>query len=262
MAHKTLIGGTAYEISGGKTLVNGTAYKIDKGRTLVSGTGYDISFGLPAVFADATWEQIISACQNKTVPDTWNVADQKAMTIDGRDYMIDIIGKNHDMYSDGTGTAPLTFQLHGSYFYGFPINNTNTNSGGYGSSVMHTTHLPSVLASMPTAIQNAIKQVNKKASAGSMSTSIETIACKLFLLAEIEIFGEATHSISGEGTQYAYYSEGNSKIKYDVTGRAIYWWVRSPYPSNIYAFNFVREEGICAPNGGGNSNAIVPAFCF
>ena len=45
MAHKALIGGAAYEISGGKTLVGGTAYSIDKGKTLVGGTGYDVSFG-------------------------------------------------------------------------------------------------------------------------------------------------------------------------------------------------------------------------
>ena len=45
MAHKTLVGGTAYGISGGKCLIGGTAYSIKKGRTLVGGTGYDISFG-------------------------------------------------------------------------------------------------------------------------------------------------------------------------------------------------------------------------
>ena len=44
MAHKTLIGGTAYEISGGKTLVDGTAYSIDKGKTLVGGTAYEVGF--------------------------------------------------------------------------------------------------------------------------------------------------------------------------------------------------------------------------
>lgn len=44
MAHKTLIGGTAYEISGGKPLVNGTAYSIDKGKALVDGTAYEVGF--------------------------------------------------------------------------------------------------------------------------------------------------------------------------------------------------------------------------
>ncbi len=45
MAHKTLIGGTAYEISGGKTLVGGTAYSIKNGKTLVGGTAYEVGFG-------------------------------------------------------------------------------------------------------------------------------------------------------------------------------------------------------------------------
>lgn len=44
MAHKTLIGGTAYESTGGKTLVGGTAYSIVGGKTLVSGTAYTLSF--------------------------------------------------------------------------------------------------------------------------------------------------------------------------------------------------------------------------
>ena len=44
MAHKTLINGTSYEISGGRTLVNGTGYSIDKGKTLVSGTAYEVGF--------------------------------------------------------------------------------------------------------------------------------------------------------------------------------------------------------------------------
>ena len=47
MAHKTLVGGTAYGITGGKCLVGGTAYSISKGRTFIGGTGYDISFGKP-----------------------------------------------------------------------------------------------------------------------------------------------------------------------------------------------------------------------
>jgi hypothetical protein len=45
MAHKTLVGGTAYEISGGKTLVNGTAYSVSGGKTLVNGTAYEVGFG-------------------------------------------------------------------------------------------------------------------------------------------------------------------------------------------------------------------------
>ena len=50
MAHKTLIDGTAYTVSGGRTLVDGTSYSVKNGKVLVDGTEYDISFVLsPAV---------------------------------------------------------------------------------------------------------------------------------------------------------------------------------------------------------------------
>ena len=49
MAHKALIGGAAYEISGGKTLVNGAVYEKDYGKTLVGGTVYDVPFSHPVV---------------------------------------------------------------------------------------------------------------------------------------------------------------------------------------------------------------------
>lgn len=48
MAQKTLIGGTGYEITGGRTLVGGTGYSISGGRTLVGGTGYSINFPVEA----------------------------------------------------------------------------------------------------------------------------------------------------------------------------------------------------------------------
>ena len=51
MAHKTLVGGTAYNITGGKSLVSGTVYDIKGGRTLVSGTGYDIKFSRDPAYA-------------------------------------------------------------------------------------------------------------------------------------------------------------------------------------------------------------------
>jgi hypothetical protein len=44
LSHKTLVGGTAYNITGGKSMVSGTSYDIVGGRTLTGGTGYDISF--------------------------------------------------------------------------------------------------------------------------------------------------------------------------------------------------------------------------
>ena len=52
MAHKTLVGGTAYDVTGGITLVDGVSYSIKNGKVLVDGTAYDISFLLPPVVLD------------------------------------------------------------------------------------------------------------------------------------------------------------------------------------------------------------------
>ena len=52
MAHKTLVNGTAYDITGGMTLVEGTSYSIKGGKTLMGGTLYDFSFALPAGVLD------------------------------------------------------------------------------------------------------------------------------------------------------------------------------------------------------------------
>lgn len=262
-AHKTLVNGTAYEVKGGKCMVGGTVYNILKGRTLIGGTGYDITFAPPydPVFANNTWEQIIEACHNNAVPDTWKVADYKPMTINGVDYQIDIIGKNHDDYSDGSGKAPLTFQMHDCYGERNGMNSSSTNSGGWTSCAMRSTHLPAILALMPTEVQNGIREVNKLTSAGSQSATINTTADKLFLLSEVEIFGRSTYSKSGEGTQYDYYKAGNSKVK-NQNGSADGWWERSPYGGNSTYFCFVSS------GGGGNfyyandASAVAFAFCF
>lgn len=265
MAHKTIVNGTTYDVTGGKCLVNGTAYSVKKGRTLIGGTGYDITFAPPydPVFSYNTWEQIIEACHNNAVPDTWNVADQKFMTINGVDYLIDIIGKNHDDYSDGSGKAPLTFQLHDCYADMKTMNTSNTNSGGWESCAMRRIHLPDILALMPTEIQNGIRKVNKLASAGNQSTTIDTTADKLFLLSEIEIFGIIKYSKRGEGTQYDYYKAGNSKIK-KVNGPAGEWGERSPHRSESLSFCCVNSKGgpSNAPANYSRGVGVAFAFCF
>lgn len=258
--HKALVNGTAYTVKVGKCLVNGTVYSIKKGRTLIGGTGYDITFGpsYDPVFANNTWEQIIEACHNNAVPNTWKVADQKSMTIGGEDYLIDIIGKNHDDYSDGSGKAPLTFQLHDCYKLKKAMHNTTTNSKGWSRCDMRETNLPIILKQMPTEVQSGIREVNKLTSE---SRTIVTTADKLFLLSEIEIFGSDTNSGKGEGMQYDYYKAGNSKVK-NYIDSAIEWWERSPYNGNTRFYCCVNYEGASMSRSANVVSGVPFAFCF
>nr|DAP45598.1 MAG TPA: tail protein [Bacteriophage sp.] len=260
-AHKTLVGGTAYTVKCGKCMVNGTVYNILKGRTLIGGTGYDITFApsYDPVFANNTWEQIIAACHNNEVPDTWKVADQKPMTIGGSNYLIDIIGKNHDDYSDGSGKAPLTFQLHDCYKLKKAMHNTTTNSKGWSRCDMRETDLPIILKQMPTEVQSGIREVNKLTSE---NYTIVTTADKLFLLSEIEIFGSDENSGKGEGTQYDYYKVGNSKVKNYIDGSEIEWWERSPYNGNKRFYCCVNYKGASISRSANAVSGVPFAFCF
>ena len=218
-----------------------------------------VSF-LDDTFANNDWSAIIAACQSGSVPDSWVVGNSKTMTINGTDYQIDIIGKNHDTYTAG-GTAPLTFQLHDCYGTKYQMNSSNTNSGGWTSCAMRSTHLPAILALMPSEVQAGIKEVNKLTSAGNKSSTINTTADKLFLLSEIEIFGSTTFSKSGEGSQYAYYSAGNSKVK-NLSGSANTWWERSPSGSNSTYFCYVTSNGSANSSSASYSDGVAFGFCF
>lgn len=211
-------------------------------------------------FADNEWSEIIAACQSGNVPASWVVGNYKNMTINGKAYRIDIIGKNHDTYAAG-GTAPLTFQMHDCYDETKQMNSSNTNSGGWQNSAMRTTHLPAILNMMPAEVKAAIRDVQKKSSAGNQSSSIQTTNDKLFLLSEIEIFGSTTYSFAGEGKQYDYYKAGNSKVK-NLSGGAYYWWERSPYSSNSAFFCFVGSNGVASANYASTSIGVAFGFCF
>lgn len=262
-AHKTLVNGTTYTVKSGKCMVGGTVYNILKGRTLINGTGYDITFkpSYDPVFANNTWEQIIAACHNNEVPETWKVADQKPMTIGGTDYLIDIIGENHDDYSDGSGKAPLTFQLHDCYKLAKAMHSTAANTMGWTQCSMRVEHLPIILKQMPADVQSGIREVNKISSRGGKKPSLETTKDNLFLLSEVEVFGSSSNSLSGEGTQYDYYKAGNSTVK-NFNGSAYDWWERSPTSNSTRYYCNVKSTGSSVNSSANVTHGVAFGFCF
>jgi hypothetical protein len=218
---------------------------------------------LEPVFAQNTWEMIVKACQKNRVPDTWAVGAQKAMTINGTEYMVDIIGKHHDDYADGSGKAPLTFQMHDLYATKYAMGDGTAITGGWGISNMRNKHLPVIFGAMPVEVRSNIKEVRKFTSKGLTQAEIEETADKLFLLSEIEIFGVNTITFSGEGVQYAYYANGGIPKK-TLNGSGETYWERSPDSRASSTF------GTVLPNGNGVQSqalsnlarGVSPAFCF
>ena len=197
------------------------------------------------------------------VPDTWSAAGscEKVRMVGGTSDRIDIIGKDHDDLSDGTGKAPLTFQLHDCYDIIFRMNSTITNVGGWQDCEMRTRSMPILKAEMPAEVQAGIRPVNKLTSAGGQSSSIVTTSDELFLPSEVEVFGSITNSFSGEGTQYEYYQAGNSKVK-NRKGSAYNWWERSPLFDGSASYCRVTSNGTVAYNNANIAYGVPFCFCF
>lgn len=223
-------------------------------------------------FADCTWAEIIAACQSKSIPDGWAVGDSKTMTINGTEYQVDIIGMNHDAYADGSGTAPLTLQLHNCCGTAYAWNNhaQTSNIKLWADCWFRAHDLPKILALMPSEVQAAIKNVTKKCKSSIDYDTTTTVTDGLFLLSYTEVAGNPNtmYPEPDEGSQYAYYAAGNSKVKkLTDSGAATAWWTRSPdyvigYSETNYGAKTVTAAGTTGDNIATVKNGISPAWCF
>ena len=197
-----------------------------------------------------------------------SIGNRVTIGINNVDYAFEVIGFNHDDLTDSmaygaataTGKAGITFQSVDCLNTKQKMNSSNTNVGGWKSSEMRSTHLPAVKNTIASAWTGIMKMVNKKASAGNQSTSIDTVSDDLFLLSEIEIFGSTTFSATGEGNQYAWYSAGNTKMK-KVNGSVSNWWERSPRSGDTSSFCFVSSSGSANSRSASSSTGVSFGFC-
>ena len=161
----------------------------------------------------------------------------------------------------------------------FAMNASKTNSGGWKSSQMRTnicgTSLSSysgtIIAVIPAALRAVLKSVTKYTDntangGGSTASYVTATTDYFFLLSEFEVFGSITYGNTNEKNkqaQYAYYSAGNSKIKYkhNGTSTAALWWLRSPRAGNSFGFVGVVTDGTVYRDNAGYSLGFAPGFC-
>ena len=258
------VDGKARKVKGGYIGVDGKARKIKKGYIGdANGVARLCWSGIDPVFANNSWESIIAVCQSGEVPESWAVGDQKNMTINGVDYAIDIIGKNHDDYADGSGKAPLTFQLHDCYITTYKVYDGVGTSGGWESCDMRTIHLPSILETMPADVRASIKEVSKEYAKSYNASNVSTTDDKLFLLSEQECFGTKSLSPVVEGVQYEYYKTSGRSIKYR-SGTKQTWAIRSLYKTSSFSMPVITVAGQIShvTLADGDKLGVSFAFCF
>lgn len=264
--------------------------------TVSSGT---TSYALTLSFVSSTlnnneWSVIKTVSDAGEGANYWSIGDRKAVALSGTvgalsmsgTYYAFIIGFNHNSSVEGSGRIHFQFgktALSGGTdicftdsAYGntgssaaFRMNTTNTNSGGWNSSYMRGTICPAFKNALPSALQSVLKTVTKytdNTGNSSAASAVTATTDTIFLLSEYEVFGSISYGNNNEKSkqaQYAYYSAGNSKIKYQhgSTSTAAFWWLRSPRSSNSAYFVIVVTGGAVNSSAADISLGFAPGFC-
>ena len=149
------------------------------------------------------------------------------------------------------------------------LGSTNTNDGDATATTATNPVANTLMAALPSdlrAVMQPMTIYTDNTGGGSDNASYVTKTTDyLPLLAEYEIFGTRSYANSAEKNyqaQYAYYSAGNSKVKYrhSATGSTAWWWERSPNYNNSNNFCNVNTNGNANNNNARYSNGVAPDF--
>lgn len=237
-------------------------------------------------FEKASWADIAAISESGRAAAYFGVGEEKTIELTtGEKVTLVILGFNHDDLTGG-GKAGMTIGMKNLLATTYKMNSSSTNAGGWDDSAMRTSTMATLLSQLPADLRNVIKQVNKKATAGSQSTTITTSADKLFLFALAELASKTglenstgtaiknnAATYEREGTQYEYFKNtvGDAdlwkacpalvKKLSNGGGSAHAWWLRSPYLGYGTAFWCVSSSGDVGSGNASSSRGVSFGFC-
>lgn len=149
------------------------------------------------------------------------------------------------------------------------LGSTDTNNGEPTTTCATNPVENTLMAAFPADLRAVLRPATKytdNTGGGSNTASYVTATQDYMpLLAEFEVQGARMYANSAEQnhqTQYAYYANGNSKVKYrqSSTGSTAYWLCRSPFAVGSDNFCFVRSDGSDGAVIAKLSYGVSPAF--
>lgn len=256
-----------------------------------------VTLSVTNIIADSTLdnntpETIQLVSQSGQASNLWSVGDKIGITINGTigslwlssvRYAF-IIGFNHNSSIEGTNSIHFMFGktsegqniafVDEKYYMQsnktcFNMNTSDTNSGGWSSSLMRSTICPAFKNVMPSAWQSVIapcpKYTDNTGGGSNTASYVTSTTDYIFLLSEYEVYGARSYANSKEKdyqAQYTYFTNGNSKVfnKHSSTSITCRWWLRSVDVSNRYEFCDITENGNNASDYSNYSLGFAPAF--
>lgn len=149
------------------------------------------------------------------------------------------------------------------------LGSTNTQNGDATSTTATSPKTNTLMSCFPSGLRAVMRPMciyTDNIGGGSDTASYVTGTIDyLPLLAEYEVHGARFYANSAEQnnqTQYAYYKNGNSKVKYNYSAisSVMDWWIRSPNYSRDNYFCYVSGNGYPGDNYANYSNGVAPMF--
>lgn len=232
--------------------INGTARQIERAYIGVNGIAYQCY--PPITLENATWAEISAIAKSGNAANYFSIGETKSITFNGTTQYVQIIGFNHDDVVDSTtygkSKAGITFQFgvgnnsskNGVYSQYYQVDTIDENSNAWHTCDMRYNTIPKLKSYLPTDLKNVITEVKKYTGSGSGSTyGTYPTEDDLFLLSETEVLGKESYAVAAEGSQYAYYSAGNSLKRY-LNGKSVDYWLRSPMAGDTHFTCYIEGD--------------------
>lgn len=149
------------------------------------------------------------------------------------------------------------------------LGSTNTNDGDATTTTATSPVSGTLMAALPSELRAVMKPMtiytDNTGGSTDKASNVTSSVDYLPLLAEFEIFGTRSRANSAEKkyqAQYAYYSAGNSKVKYrhSATDSTAHWFERSPVYNRGADFCMVYLSGTANGGDANKSYGLAPAF--
>lgn len=209
---------------------------------------------------DGTQVKLVTLTNNMTVP-------------------VQIVGFAHDDKTAG-GKAGITF-MFGDAIAEAPMNQTDTNAGGWEASQMRAYLNGDGMALLPEDLKKVVAPVDKLTNnVGETQdvSAVTTTSDSLWLLSAAELCGSIdwysdpsyNAVLNAEGFEYQLFrdtavdsSNANDILVKNYQNSPIGWWERSPLPNDSDNFLGVRSDGYPGYIGiASHSGGVVPGFCL
>lgn len=149
------------------------------------------------------------------------------------------------------------------------LGSTNTQNGNATATTATSPKSNTLMSCLPADLRAVMRPMcvyTDNTGGGSDTASYVTTTIDFLpLLAEFEIHGTQTCANSAEKnhqTQYAYFKNGSSKVKYrhDSQSSTMGWWSRSPFSDDSSGFCNVNGSGSAYADIATISRGVAPAF--